>query len=224
MLFPPHGNLQVLPLPRSCPPPYFCSNVALSYLSDECWMDISIHLNKCCVEYISRCKIASFCTSCSCLSFSNPLLLYSSLPHLCLFYFSVLMPLFSSEWFYESVCCFYHGRLAWVLSFLGSWEEKETLGSWSDPRGPLYKAVISRVTLGYDRVVIKQFNRWKYHFILQSHLFLPKCLALSCKYSIPQGKFIEKKKRSDLSYWFKISRTYIEIVIDQRHPGILIMK
>ena len=222
MLFPPHGNLQVLPLPRSCPPPYFCSNVALSYLSNECWMDISIHLNKCCVEYISRCKIASFCTNCSCLflfffkfyfifklyiivlvlpnrSFSNPLLLYSSLPHLCLFYFSVLMPLFSSEWFCESVCRFYRGRLVWVLSLLGSREEKETLGSWSDPRGPLHKAVISRVTLGYDRVVIKQFNRWKNHFILQSHLLLPKCLALSCKYSIPQGKFIEKKK-----IWFII--------------------
>ena len=104
----------------------------------------------------------------------------------------------SSEWFCESVCCFYRGRLAWVLSLLGSREEKEALGSWSDPRGPLHKAVISRVTLGYDRVVIKQFNRWKNHFKLQSHLFLPKCLALSCKYSIPQGKFIEEKK--DLIY------------------------
>lgn len=57
------------------------------------WTYLSIWINAC-VEYISRCKIASFCPNCCCLSFSNPLLLHSFLPHLCLFYFSVLMPLF----------------------------------------------------------------------------------------------------------------------------------
>lgn len=65
----------------------------------------------------------------------------------------------SSKWFCESVCGFYSGRLAGFLSLLGSLEEKQVLGSWSDPCGPLPKAVISRVTLRYDRVVIKQFNR-----------------------------------------------------------------
>lgn len=99
----------------------------------------------------------------------------------------------SSERFCESVCCFYCGRLACLLSLLGDLEEKQALSSWSDPHGPLCKAVISRVTLGYDRVVIKQFNRWKsLLFILQSHLFLPKCLAQSCQCTIPQRKVAKK--------------------------------
>lgn len=64
-------------------------------------------------------------------------------------YFSILMPLFKVVLW---VCrwCFYCGRLACFLSLLGVLEEKQALGSWSDPHGPLHKAVISGVTLGYD--------------------------------------------------------------------------
>lgn len=133
LLFPSHGNLQVLPFPCFCL--VFISVQMLLYpicpMSVE-WTYSSIWINAC-VEYISRCKIASFGTNCSCLSFSNPLLLYSSLPHLCLFYFSPLKcPFRMVLW----VCLLF---LPWKagLEFSpppGISEEKEALGSWSDPR------------------------------------------------------------------------------------------
>lgn len=96
----------------------------------------------------------------------------------------------SSTFLCASVCCL---TLEGWLAFSPPWEllqAKQTLGSWCDPSGPLYKAVMSRVTLEYDRLVIKQFNRWKnspLHTLVTFNI--SKYLAPSYKYTVKRGLF-----------------------------------
>lgn len=146
------------------------------------WTYIFIQLNKC------FCRINSWKRNCLLLHqvqlffFLKSFVITLPTP----FYFTILMGLLKIVLWVCAVSTVEAGLLSPTLgSSRGKAGTRQLV--WS--LGPLHKAVISRVTLESDWIVIKQFNRWKnLLFILHSHLFPPQCLALSYKYSITQRK------------------------------------